>query len=204
MCQMRAGPFVVFSRYCLLCLATVAPPGLSAQAQSPPFVDSANNSADYSTTIAQGSLFVVFGYYLGPASLVQVSAFPLPNVLAGTSVTVKSGSTTLNCPMIYTSNAQVAAILPSNTPVGVATIAVALNGVPGYSSAEVTVTASSEGLFTTTSSGLGVGIFTALDGSLKTFANSAKPGDIVTAWGTGIGPIATPDNVLVTTYPNFP
>ena len=95
--------------------------------------------ADYSTTIAQGSLFVVFGYNLGPANLVQVSAFPLPNVLAGTSVTVQSGSTTLNCPMIYTSNAQVAAILPSNTPVGVAVIAVALNGVPGYSSTEVTV-----------------------------------------------------------------
>ncbi len=26
----------------------------------------------------------------------------------------------------------------------------------------------------------------------------------MTAWGTGIGPIGTPDNVLPTTYPNFP
>jgi uncharacterized protein (TIGR03437 family) len=190
--------------FVIVCLALLATRGLRAQSGPPPEVYTANSSADYSTTIAQGSLFVVFGFSLGPASLVQVSAFPLPNVLAGTSVTVKSGSTTLNCPMIYTSNAQVAAILPSNTPVGVATIAVALNGVPGYSSAEVTVTASSEGLFTTSSSGLGVGIFTALDGSLKTFANSAKPGDIVTAWGTGIGPIATPDNVLPTSFASFP
>src|SRR5580704_14038328 len=158
MCQMRAGPFVVFSRYCLLCLATVAPPGLSAQAQSPPFVDSANNSADYSTTIAQGSLFVVFGYYLGPANLVQVSAFPLPNVLSGTSVTVTSGSTTLNCPMIYTSAGQVAAILPSNTPAGTASITVAYNGLTaadGYSTAQVTVAITSVGVYTTTSSGLG-------------------------------------------------
>jgi uncharacterized protein (TIGR03437 family) len=185
-------------------VAVMAIPGLRAQSGPPPEVYSANSSADYSTTIAQGSLFVVFGYNLGPASLVQVSAFPLPNVLAGTSVTVKSGSATLNCPMIYTSNAQVAAILPSNTPVGTAVIAVALNGVNGYSSTEVTVAASSEGIFTTTSSGLGAGIFTALDGSLKTFSNSAKPGEIVTAWGTGIGPIGTPDNVLPTSFPNFP
>ena len=164
-------------------VAMLATPGLQAQSGPPPEVYSANSSADYSTTIAQGSLFVVFGYNLESRRSGTGLRFPLPNVLAGTSVTVQSGSTTLNSPMIYTSNAQVAAILPSNTPVGVAVIAVALNGVPGYSSAEVTVAASSEGLFTTTSSGLGAGIFTALDGSLKTLSNAAKPGEIVTAWG---------------------
>ena len=88
--------------------AMLAPSGLMAQPSA--LVYSANSSADYSTTIAQGSLFVVFGYNLGPATLVQVSSFPLPNVLSGTSVTVTFGSTTLNCPMIYTSSAQVAAI----------------------------------------------------------------------------------------------
>jgi uncharacterized protein (TIGR03437 family) len=109
--------------------------------------------------------------------------------------------------MIYTSNTQVAAILPSNAPAGTAKITVAVNGMTdpaGYSTTQVTVAKSSEGLFTTTSSGLGTGIFTALDGSLKTIANSAKPGDIVTAWGTGIGPIGTADNVLPTSFPNFP
>src|ERR1035438_1607680 len=106
-------------------LAVLVSPGLRAQSSPPPEVYSANNSADYSTTIAQGSLFAVFGYYLGPANLVEVSAFPLPNVLSGTSVTVTSGSTTLNCPMIYTLIGQVAAILPSNTPPGTANITVA-------------------------------------------------------------------------------
>jgi len=190
-----------------LFIAIFAATGLTAQSGPPPEVYSANSSADYSTTIAQGSLFVVFGFDMGPANLVEISAFPLPNVLSGTSVTVTSGSTTLNCPMIYTSNAQVAAILPSSTPVGTAVITVTWNGVTaadGYSSTQVTVAASSEGLFTTTSSGLGAGIFTALDGSLKTIANSAKPGDIVTAWGTGIGAITTADNVLPTSFPNFP
>ena len=94
----------------LIVLAALATPVLPAQSGPPPLVSSANSSASYSTTIAQGSLFVVFGNNLGPASLVQVSAFPLPNILSGTSVTVTSGSTKLNCPMIYTSSAQVAAI----------------------------------------------------------------------------------------------
>jgi uncharacterized protein (TIGR03437 family) len=180
------------------------------QAQSglpPPFVDSANDSADYSTTVAQGSLFVVFGSFLGPANLVQVSAFPLPNVLAGTSVTVSFGSTTLNCPMIYTSSGQVAAILPSNTPAGTAKVTVAYNGKTdpgGYSSTQVTVAVNSVGIFTTTSTGLGAGIFTALDGTLKTSAVTAKPGEVVYVWGTGIGPISSPDNVLPASFPNFP
>ncbi len=172
----------------------------------PPEALSANNSADYGTTLAQGSLFVVFGSYLGPGNLVAVSSFPLPNMLSGTSVTVTSGSTTLNCPMIYTSTGQVAAILPSNTPVGPATVTVAYNGITSnsYSPAQVTVAKSSVGVFTVNSRGLGTGVFTALDGTLKTYTNSAKPGDILTVWATGLGPIGTPDNVLPTAFPNFP
>lgn len=169
-----------------------------------PVVYSANNSADYSTVIAQGSLFVIFGYSLGPATLAEVSSFPLPNVLAGTSVTVTSGSTTLNCPMIYTSSGQVAAILPSNTPLGEAAVNVSYLGVQGYPSYQsITVVQSSVGIFTTTSNGLGAGIFTALDGTLKTYATSAKPGEVLTAWATGLGPISSPDNMLPTTFPNF-
>jgi uncharacterized protein (TIGR03437 family) len=173
---------------------------------SPPYVYSASNSAGYGRTIAQGSLFVIFGNSMGPSTLVQISALPLPYVLSGTSVSVTSGSTTLNCPMIYTSAGQVAAILPSNTPLGPANLTVAYEGIaqPGYSSTQITVAQNAVGLFTITSTGAGTGIFTALDGTLKTFANSAKPGDILTAWATGLGPIGTPDNVLPASFPNFP
>src|ERR1700722_17745412 len=70
------------------------------QAQTPPFLYSANNVADYDpTAIAQGSMFVIFGNSLGPATLVPATVLPLPNTLATTSVTVKSGNTTLSCPM---------------------------------------------------------------------------------------------------------
>ncbi len=181
---------------------------LHAQAQSgpPPLVFSVNNSADYSTTVAQGSLIVVFGENLGPANLVQVSQFPLTNNLAGTSVTVATGSVTLNCPMLYTSAGQVAAILPSNTPVGAVNVSVAYNGRtdPYASTTRATVVANSPGIYTITSTGLGVGIFTALDGTLKTLNVSAKPGELVYAWGTGLGSIGTADNMLPPTFPNFP
>jgi len=189
-----------------LCSAMLAPSHLKAQPTAP-YAYSATNSADYTATIAQGSLFVVFGYFPGPATLVQASSLPLPNVLSGISMTVKSGSTVLNCPMIYASTDQVAAILPSSTPVGPVAVTVAYNGKTdpyGYSTTQVTVAKTSLGIFTTNSRGMGDGIFTALDGSVKTFATSAKPGEIVTVWATGIGPISGSDNALPTSFPNFP
>src|SRR5437879_2754349 len=80
--------------------------------------------------IAQGSLFVIFGAEMGPGSLVQQSGCPLPRTqgLSGTSVQVTVNGTTVNCPMIYTSAGQVAAILPSNTPMGTGTVTVTYNG----------------------------------------------------------------------------
>jgi uncharacterized protein (TIGR03437 family) len=184
----------------------LAPSHLTAQ-PTVPYVSSATNSADYSATIAQGSLFVVFGYFPGPAKLVQASSLPLPNVLSGISMTVKSGSTVLDCPMIYASNGQAAAVLPSSTPVGTAAVTVTYNGKTdpyGASTTQITVAKTSLGIFTTNSRGMGGGIFTALDGTVKTFATSAKPGEIVTVWATGIGPISGPDNALPTSFPNFP
>ena len=92
------------------------------------------NSASYANpafqngAIAQGSLFVVFGSGLGPAQIQYASSFPLPATLAGTSANVTVNGTTLPCVMIYTQDGQIAAILPSNTPVGTGTIRVTYNG----------------------------------------------------------------------------
>lgn len=194
-----------FARLAAMVSAVALAPVLSAQSNSP-FVYSANNSADYGTLIAQGSLFVIFGYYLGPVTLAEAPSIPLSNVLSGTSVTVTSGATVLNCPMIYTSQTQVAAVLPSSTPAGPALLTVAYNGVSGPygSSINIMVVPSSVGIFTTTETGQGPGIFTALDYSLITPTNSAQPGAVVTAWATGIGPISGPDNALPSSFPNFP
>jgi hypothetical protein len=122
----RFSPVRLSGLTCALVMLAVSP-GLTAQSGPSPFVQSANNSTDYSTTIAQGSIFVLFGQNMGPATTVGVSTFPLPPVLGGTSLTITSGSTKLPCPMIYSSCHQVAAILPSNTPVGSVEISVTIS-----------------------------------------------------------------------------
>src|ERR1700679_4113114 len=123
-----------------LCSALSVTPCLTAQSFLPA-ANFAGNAADFSTTIAQGSSFVVVGSSLGPATPVTVSTFPLSNTVSGTSVTITSGLAKLNCPLTYTSQDEVKAILPSNTPVGLANITVAYNGQTGSnSSSTVTVT----------------------------------------------------------------
>ncbi|HME09995.1 MAG TPA: hypothetical protein VKG25_23255 [Bryobacteraceae bacterium] len=186
----------------LLSFALVA---LPAMAQfNAPVIYSAENSASYAGTIAQGSLFVVFGTNIGPAQLVQAGSYPLPSQIGGTAMTVTSGSTTLPCPMVYSVAGQAAAVLPSNTPLGNAMVMLTYNGQGTPFPALVNVVPSAVGIFTLSSSGLGPGVVTALDGTVKTFAVTAKPGETVIAWATGLGPITGPDNVLPSTFPSFP
>ncbi len=192
----------VFAFAGLIALFTGAP---RAFAQFP-YAYSAANSASYdNTTLAQGSLIVLFGYDLGPNQLVKANTFPLTTTLSGTSVAVTSGSTTLLCPMIYTSAIQIAAILPSRTPPGLATLKVSYNGAtaPDYAAVHINVVPSSVGIYTLNSQGTGPGIFTTPEGSLKSLTVAAKPGDVLNLWATGAGP-RPGDDSLPPTAQNFP
>jgi uncharacterized protein (TIGR03437 family) len=146
--------------------------------------------------IAQGSIFVVYGANLGPASLVQASSWPLPTTggLSGTSITVTVGGMTISAPMIYTVQSQVAAVLPSNTPAGTGTLNLTYNGT-NVSSA-LTVVGSNFGISTVNQSGGGPAVVTNPDYSLVDASHSAKPGDVVIIWGTGLGPISGSDAIL--------
>jgi uncharacterized protein (TIGR03437 family) len=184
----------------LACTAT-----LPAMAQpNVPIIYSAVNSASYGSTLAQGSLFVVFGMNIGPAHLAEAASYPLPPQIGGTAISVTSGSTTLICPMVYSVAGAAAAILPSNTPPGTASLTLTYNGAMAPFPVQVNVVPSAVGLYTPSSSGLGPGSVTALNGALNTFATAAQPGDILTAWGSGLGPISGPDASLPTAFPNFP
>ena len=89
--------------------ASFAPPGLSGG------------------SIAQGSIFSIFGQQLGPPTLAQVSRFPLSTTLAGVSVQVIQGTTTISAfPIVVTAN-QVNAIMPSNAPLGQVSVTVTYN-----------------------------------------------------------------------------
>ena len=99
--------------------------------------------------IARGSLFLIFGNYLGPDSLVLAASFPLPTSdgLAGTRVHINTGTLSIDIPVVYTSIKQVAAILPSTVPEGDATLTLAYRTLTS-NPALIHVVRSSFGMFT--------------------------------------------------------
>lgn len=168
---------------------------LAPQATSQPSISSGGvvNAASYAppglphSAIAQGSMFAIFGRNLGPAQLVQAS-FPLPTSLAGTSVRVSVGGQNLDCYMIYTSAGQVAALLPSRTPVGTGTITVTYNNQTS-AAAGITVTQTSFGIFTVSQSGIGPGVITDADFQPALITRPGRREQVMILWGTGLGPV---------------
>ena len=155
------------------------------------------NSASYADpgfpngSIAQGSLFVVFGSAMGPSPIQYASSFPLPSNLMGTSINVTVNGTTLPCPMIYTSAGQLAAILPSTTPLGTGGLTVSYNGTSN--AAPITVVKSSPGIFTVNEQGTGPGVIQDANGHQNALNFAFNPGQTVVVWGTGLGPITGSD-----------
>ncbi|MGH8246396.1 MAG: hypothetical protein ACREUU_08180, partial [Gammaproteobacteria bacterium] len=141
------------------------------------------------------SIFIVFGSNLGPATLVQVSSFPLPTAagLAGTSVRVTVAGTSLDAIMLYTSATQVAAVLPSSTPLGSGTVTVTYSGRTS-ATAPITVVRSSPGIFALNQAGSGPGVIqNVISESSRPFnavTEPVRPGQIMILWGTGIGPVS--------------
>ncbi len=179
----------------ILALISTAPPASAA----PVITGGPVNAASYtlnglpSSGIAQGSIFILFGSGLGPGQLLQVSAFPIPPDLGGTSIKVTVGATTVDCPMLYTLDRQVAAILPSNTPVGNGTARVTFNNQTS-ADAPIRVVQRSLGIFTRNAAGSGPAIiqnFTTETDQLpvNSILDAATPGQVEILWG-GIGPVA--------------
>jgi len=139
--------------------------------------------------VAQGAIFTVTGTVLGPSTLVQVQSYPLPTTegLEGTTVQVKVGGVTETCIMIYTFATQVAAILPSATPVGTGTLTLTYQGAS--SSFAIRVIGADVGTFTLNEGGTGPGVFTDSSYVAITMIHPAHPGDTLILWGTGLGPL---------------
>lgn len=163
----------------------------SAGAQT---ITSVSNAASYmprgavNAGIAQGSMFVIKGSALGPGTFAVATTFPLPAVIGGTSVRVTSGGTTVDCIMYYAGATQIAAILPSNTPVGTASVIVTVNGRASQPF-QFPVVRNGFGVFTIPQSGVGEAIATSGSGFVSPL-NAANPGDIIGFWGTGLGPVS--------------
>jgi uncharacterized protein (TIGR03437 family) len=137
--------------------------------------------------IAQGSIFTVTGSDLGPATLIAAGSYPLSTTqgLGGTTIQVGVGSQGFDCIMVYSSSNQVAAILPSRTLVGTGTLNLTYQG--SRVTFPIKVVAASFATFTGNQRGNGPGIFTDTSFHLKSPVNPAHPGDVLVAWGTGLG-----------------
>ena len=181
---------------------------LSGQPSQPlPTISSVVNAATWippglpNAGIAQGSIFVVSGSNLGPASIAIASPPFQTTSLAGTSVYVTVGDTMVEAPLYYSLAGYVAALLPSNTPVGDGTVVVTYNGLTSSSAFPISVVENNLGIFTVTSNGQGSGIVTYPDYSLVSPAKAANcggpyttcgatnPGDTLILWATGLGPV---------------
>ncbi|HEU0123297.1 MAG TPA: hypothetical protein VFQ91_22400 [Bryobacteraceae bacterium] len=146
--------------------------------------------------LAQGSMIAIFGRNLGPAAIVQASSFPLPATLGGTSAKITVGGQTRDLILTYTLATQIGAIVPSSTPLGAGQLTVTYNGQTS-AAFNVQVVASQFGIFTINQGGSGPAVVqnfnTQADQPVNTLFNSAKPGQTVTLWGTGLGPISGSD-----------
>ncbi|HLK47656.1 MAG TPA: hypothetical protein VKT49_05950 [Bryobacteraceae bacterium] len=148
--------------------------------------------------IAPGSIFIITGTGLSSAAppVLQSSAAPgLPLSLNGTSVSVTVNGTTTNPALYYTSAGQLAAVLPSTTPVGNGTVTVTYNGTPS-APAPIHVIATALGLDTLYGSGTGSGVATDGNGKALGFTNSAAPNQGITLWGSGIGADTSDDRTF--------
>jgi len=150
--------------------------------------------------IAQGSVFTVFGEHLGPAQSPALS-FPLSSTLGGVSLSVTQGGVTTRTFPIFISAGQVNAIMPSTVATGLATLRLFYQGVKS-NAITISIFPSAPGIFAVSGGGYGPGsiqnFVSRTNQPVNSMVTPAAPGQVITIWGTGLGPVTFPDNVAPT------
>jgi uncharacterized protein (TIGR03437 family) len=103
-------------------------------------------------------------------------------------------------PPISVSPTQIAAVVPSNVPAA-ATVVEVQSGGSASNPVVVPVAVTSPGIFSVDGSGIGQGHILNQDGTLNTPSNPAAPGDKITIYVTGVGPVSFTDGYAVTASP---
>lgn len=138
------------------------------------------------SSLTAGSIITGFGENIGPDQLINASQIPLPEVLAGFSLSIKSGSTTYAGYPVYASKFQFSAVIPGNVPPGPAWVTVTYQGKQS-NPLGVFIDPSRPSFFTLNQSGQGSAVITDTNFTAITFQNSARPGQTVIPWFTGGG-----------------
>jgi uncharacterized protein (TIGR03437 family) len=141
--------------------------------------------------IAPSSLFIVQGTNLanpGSTATLQSSAPPgLPLALNGASISIDANGTTIHPGIYYATSTQIAAVLPANTPLGYLNLTVSAPGGTSFLH-EILVAGVALGLASYYGTGGGPAVATdPVTGALFTPANSARPGQTIVLWGSGLG-----------------
>jgi uncharacterized protein (TIGR03437 family) len=182
-----------------------------------PTVTAVWDGATLTKNVAQGSIFVVEGSNMSASGLNQ-SGFPLTTSLNGVKITFTpaSGGSGTDAFLVNTFNQsgvnQLAAILPSTVATGNYNVTVTNNGAASAAFA-ATVVQRKPGLFTQDSSGSGLAVvqnfISAAQLDVNRFTTNtisgttispARPGQVLVAWATGLGPVTGGDN---TASPGF-
>ena len=143
-----------------------------------PQVNAVTNGADYTPTIAPGSIATVFGTGLAP-SQEYPSGLPLPMLLNGVSVTVNGRQAGL----FYVSDTQINFQVPLDTPGSAATLYVN-NGGQQSNGLQCAVASSTLGIF---QAGGGYGAIQNPGLSQNSSTNPAPAGSVIVVYITGIG-----------------
>jgi uncharacterized protein (TIGR03437 family) len=99
-------------------------------------------------------------------------------------------------PAISTSSTQITAVVPSDLPNAVDFQVQA--GGAASNEVVISVAVNSPGIFSADGSGLGQGYILNKDGTLNSPSNPAAPGDQITLYATGVGPVTFTDGYAVT------
>jgi len=146
--------------------------GLAAWAQNTPTVASVLNLFDYSqTNLSPGALVAVYGTNFGTSdSAITITVGGKPGYIVPKTA---AGS-------------QVNAEIPFEVAPGATTVVISVNGTPS-AAFPITLQATSPSFPTVNSSGSGTATLASSTGAVLTSAAPAKPGDLVSAYVTGLG-----------------
>ena len=145
----------------------------------------ANGASLLMGSISPGEVVTIFGANLGPMKMsgMQIDdAGHAANVLAGTQVLFDG----VPVPLIYTSSAEVGAVVPFGTAGPTTQVQVVYRG---QSSAPITVAVvpATPALFAQDGSGGGPGAILNADGSVNSWNHPADRGSVISLFGTGLG-----------------
>jgi len=183
-------------------MAITAGAGLSQQALFyPGLVNAASLYSELSSTpleIARGAMFLIPGSNIGPTAP-ERAVDSSSTTLGGTSVTITVGELNRTVPLLYASSSLVMGFIPADMPAGNGTYSVTYGG--STSSRMVRVVERAFGIFTQTGDPDGPAIAQNVspqnENVLNTFLESARPGQTMVLWGTGVGGSASDATVLV-------